>query len=288
MLARSPVGLLGGREVAAEPVDLALQVRGLRGSRWVRRPLEAAIGAVRLLERLRPVAVELHQLSAMDEAAAGERQQVGLLLPPAAQRGRPLTRPAHIVDLLAKHDHAAVDDPGGDRRELARRRPHHGLVEEAEALPYPPVVHQDVALSEHREREEILVCEPLADLGSSRRSRGRAVEVALRLVLEDDGHEHVALLRALPFAFEQPARAAEPAGSRSHLPAKEEMHPDPEGTAGGEPLLIRLRTEMARTLHQLQPLVLPSQHVGGGREQLEVGRGQRLELVGARQRLVGR
>ena len=85
MLARSPVGLFGGREVAAEPVDLALQVRGLRGSRWVRRPLEAPVRPVRLLERLRPGALKLHQLSAVDEAAAGEGQQVGLLLPPAAQ-----------------------------------------------------------------------------------------------------------------------------------------------------------------------------------------------------------
>src|SRR4029450_2798421 len=36
----------------------------------------------------------------------------------------------HLVDVLAGHDHAAVDDPGRDRRELARRYGRHRFVEE--------------------------------------------------------------------------------------------------------------------------------------------------------------
>ena len=64
--------------------------------------------------------------------------------------------------------------------------------------------------------------------------------------------------------------------------------PDPERAAGRESLLAGIRVCAVGALHQLQPLVVAAEHVRGGREQLEILHRQRLELVGARQRLVGR
>ena len=224
----------------------------------------------------------------MNEAAAGERHQVGLLLPPAPESGRPLAGPAHVVDLLAGHDHAAVHDSGDDRGELPGGGANHRLVQENQALSYPPVTDEDVALPEGGEREEIPVSELLAELGRSCRCRGRAVVVALGLVLEGDGHQHVSALDALALAVQQPPGPSEPARAGPHLPAQKEMHPDPERAAGGESRLAGTGALAAGPLHQLQPFVLAPEHVSGDREQLEILHRQRLELVDTRQRLVGR
>ena len=84
---------------------------------WPRRPGSStsrsdAFARSRLLERVRPRAVQLHDLGAVHEAPAGERHQVGLLLAPALQRSRPLPGAAQVVDLLA-----------GQRSRRSRRSP---------------------------------------------------------------------------------------------------------------------------------------------------------------------
>jgi hypothetical protein len=77
------VGRLRAAEVAAEPVDLPPVVAGLACRARV-LSAQAALGcSPRLVERLRPGSVQLHDLGAMREAAPGEGDEVGLALAPA-------------------------------------------------------------------------------------------------------------------------------------------------------------------------------------------------------------
>src|SRR4029077_10300834 len=143
-----------------------------------------------------PIPVKVHQLSPMHEAAAAVRNEVGLLLAPACQNSRPLLRATQLVNLLARQDHAAVDDPRDDRRELSGDRGHHCLVEQREPLSDTTALDEDAALRMHREGKEIRVAETLADFRCCGCGRGGALKVAGGFVLEGDGYQHVALLRA--------------------------------------------------------------------------------------------
>ena len=132
---------------------------------------EALARTTRLLERIPPLAVELEDLRPVHEAAPGEGDHLRLKRPPVRERPRPLARAPHLVDLLAREDHAAVDDPGDDRRQLLGRDRDHRLVEEREAVAHLTVPDQHVTLAVDREREEIAIAEALADRGPPPRRR---------------------------------------------------------------------------------------------------------------------
>ena len=156
----------------------------------------------------------------MHEAAAGEGDEVGLALAPARKGGGPLLRAADLIRVLAGEDHAAVDDAGDDRRELAGGDRHHRLVEQPQALLDAPAPDQDVALLVGGEREQVRVAEALADRRGLGGGRGGRLEVAARLLLEDDRQQQVAALDAVVVALlvEQPLGAAEPAAARGRPP----------------------------------------------------------------------
>jgi hypothetical protein len=218
--ARLSVRLLGVLEPPAEPLDLALQVPPLRNRSRIHRLREALAGQARLLERRGPVAAQPQELSAVHEAPPSERDQIRLLLAPACQCGGPLMGAPHLVDLFAGENDAAVDDAADDRRHLACSHCHHRFVQQAEAFGYASALRKHSPLNVHGEREEVDVTEALTDLGRCGCGGGRAVEVAAHFVLKSDRQEHVTVLDALAlFALEQPLRAAEPTGGRSHLPA---------------------------------------------------------------------
>src|SRR2546425_51177 len=75
----------------------------------------------RLVERLAPGAVQLHDPGAMPQAASGEGHDAWLLFAPPCQGGGPLLGIAERVDLLAAVDHAAIDQPRDDRRAFPGR-----------------------------------------------------------------------------------------------------------------------------------------------------------------------
>src|SRR5439155_14615953 len=112
--ARLLVGPLRGRELALETKKLSLPIPGQSGRR-VPGTGETLPCAPGLFERLAPGAVELQDLRAMHEAAAGERDHLRLQGPPVGERSRPLPCAPHLVDLLAGKDDAAVDEPRHDR-----------------------------------------------------------------------------------------------------------------------------------------------------------------------------
>ena len=77
---------------------------------------------------------------------------------------RSTRRPAEVEQLHARLDHRAVDDAGGDRRHLAGRHRHHGLVEQGEAPGEVAEGDGRLPCAEKSEREQILVAAACCDL----------------------------------------------------------------------------------------------------------------------------
>jgi len=202
-------------------MDLPPLVAGLARCHWI-LCLEAALGGPpRLLNRLRPGAVQLHDLGAMHQAAAGEGDQVGLALAPAGKSDSPLLGAAKLVGVLAGQDHAAVDDPGGDRGELASGDRDHRLVQQRQALLEAPKSDQDVALLLCGEGEQIRVLEALADRRRLGCGYGGGFQVAASFLLEDERQQQIAALDSVTaLAVEQPLGAAKPTAGPAQLPSR--------------------------------------------------------------------
>ena len=209
----------------------------------------------------------------MDPAAAGERDEVGLLVRPGAQGQRPLTRPADLEDLLTGEDHAAVDDSEHERREVARRRGHHRLVEEPESFANAAGPHEHGSLRVQAHREEIAVAEALGDGRRLTCERGSRFEVASGFESEHGRDHQVPVLDRVPrLPVEQPLRAAQPAVGGCDHPAKTEIHPDPGRRADRTLRLAALEVPMVRALQNRNRLVVATEH--------QLGHGQELEILG--------
>ena len=112
--ARLAVGDLGGGQVAAQAQQLTVLVeRHPRGG--LRRIGQPVTGALRLLERLGPRAVERLDLGPVDQALAAEWHEVGLRSGPPVQRHRPLVDATQVERPVCRDDAGAVQDPGRDR-----------------------------------------------------------------------------------------------------------------------------------------------------------------------------
>jgi hypothetical protein len=66
---------------------------------------QALAGASGHLQRVKPRAMQLQDLGAVNQAMAGEGHQVGMSFPPCGQRVGPLVRAAKVEHLQAGVDH---------------------------------------------------------------------------------------------------------------------------------------------------------------------------------------
>jgi hypothetical protein len=191
------------------------------------------------------------------------------------------------VGILASQDHTAVDDPGDDRGELARRDRDHRLVEQPQTLVEAPELDQDLALLMRCEGEQVGVAEALADRGGLAGGDRSRLPVAARLLLEYGWQQQVAALDSVAsLAVQQPPGAPQPAARAAELSVAGEGHADPECAADGGELGARLQVGAMRALEQLSVLGLAADHVGAGGEQLEVRRSQRIRSIRSRQRRI--
>ena len=159
---------------------------------------------------------------------------------PGREGGRPFSGAADLVGVLAGQDHAAVDDPGDDRRELARGHRDHRLVEQAAGPRRDARPDQDVALLVGGEGEQVGVAEALSDRGGLARGGGRRLAVAAGLLLEYGRQQQVAALDAVALlALQQPPGAPQPAARPADLPVAGEGDADPERAAQGGDLAAR-------------------------------------------------
>ena len=269
-------------------MKLSFPVQRQSDTTFVPRVDEALPRLLCLFERERPLAVQLQDLGAVNETSTRECQHVRLPVAPSRQSGSPLSRAPHLVYLLTGQDHAAIDDARRDRRELARRDSHHGLVEESESLLYPSRLDQHGSLTVSRERESVRIAESLGN-GSRLGGDGRArLEVAGRLVLVRERHEEIAALDEIAWlAFEKALCPGDPTAAWAHFASNEESQADPDGVPDCRQRLARLEVRVMCALQEREVLVVSAEHECRRGEQLEILAPERLGLVGRRKVLVG-
>ena len=149
------------------------------------------------------------------------------------------------------------------------------------------MVRERASLLISRKPDEIRVAETFADLGRLRsRSEATIVVPAPHLVQPDRDQEIAALDAVLRVALEQPLGASEPARRAGRVSAEEKIVADPEGTTGRTWGLAGPDVHVMRALESGEIIVVVADHVCRPREQLEILCSERLQLIGARQRLV--
>src|SRR5215208_294563 len=99
-------------------MELSLPVVGLGGGRPIHRLSATLAGPPRLLDRVPPRTVKLHDLGAMHHARTCECHHVWLLSAPPREGGGPLLCAAQLVRVLAAQEHAAIHQTADDRREI--------------------------------------------------------------------------------------------------------------------------------------------------------------------------
>ena len=245
-LARASIRLLGRRELPFQTMDLCLLVERGGGSPPV-DALRTRAGAPRFLDRLRPGAVQLHDLRAMHLADAGEGDHIGLALAPLRQGGRPLAGAVERIDLLTGLDHAAVHQARHEGRQLSGGDRDHGLVQEREPGFDLPLLQSNPALLVAGAGDEVRVAAALADRGGVGRSGVRGLEVTRIEALLDDRQQQIAPLGALArVALQQPLGTGKPAGRAAHLAAHEQAKAEPERAADGASALAGVAYERCR------------------------------------------
>lgn len=272
---RPVVSLLGAREVAAGPQDVAaLGHRQTRGG----RDLGVGVAARRefeLLDRLGERAPDAHDLAAVHRALAGEHDQAGLRVDPRGERAGPLRRAAVVADLLARLDQRAVHLARGHRRHVAGRDPDHRLVEQRQAFGDAARVEQQPALRVEAVGHQIGVAVPAPVLDDVERQPVGGVVVTGEEAPQHRVHEQVATLDDVPGnVVEQALTAAHPATGDRRFTTHQQDHGEPEPAAHGPGGVSRVHMSLVGPLHRLDAVVRPADQVGRGGELGEVVGGQ--------------
>ena len=136
VLAGLAVGVFRRRELAAQTMQLAAQVRRGAEDAAGRPGRRCGRGRAPISSRASvPAAPQLQDLGPVHEALAAVEHELGLRVAPPAEGGGPLPGAAHVEQLVATLDHRAVGVAGGDGRHLVGLDRHHGLVQQRHARP---------------------------------------------------------------------------------------------------------------------------------------------------------
>lgn len=237
-------------EFAAHTVELALLVEHHADGRLSRRLQQPVARPLGFHHGLRPLAVQLHDLRAVNETLTTEGRQVGLGLVPVAQRRGPLVRASQIEGLLAAQDDRAVHPPSHERRNPFRRDRDHRLVEQGESLVSAAHPDQRRPLPEQAPRHEVRLAVPPADLGGSEEPVPRPHRVARLQRPQRERHEEVAPLHALlPVVVELPARPGEPPAAAGRLHPAEQLERQPERAPHSRCRLVTLQVRQCARSH---------------------------------------
>lgn len=271
----SPVGLtvrlLGTAEGAAQAQQFGALVVG-RARGGVAGGLRVGAGLLRLGQGVGPLAVQLHDLGAVDAALPAVRLEAGLGGAPAAEGAGPLGGAVDVEGVPARDDHGAVDDAGRDRGDLTCGDGDHRLVEQRPAADHLASGDERLPLTEAAEGGEVGVAEQLGDPGGLGEHGARPLVVAGPHRPETGGHQQVAALHVVPARLVQDAgAAAEPARGTLVVPAAGEGEAQPEGAACGGADLARLSQGEVGPLPVLHGPVVPAGQVGGAGEKVKVG-----------------
>jgi hypothetical protein len=282
-----PVGVLRRREVPQGPVELRLLVEGGAGGIAVGTLRESLSCPSSLLGRLRPGPVQVQDLGPVNQALAGEGDQVRLLVAPGRQRGSPFVGAAPLQDLLAGIDHRAVHRPGDGGRQLAGHDRHHRLVQQHQALTHPGRSHRGAALDAQRERDQVTIGNAPADRDGTGRCLARAHRITGHRLPQGDRQQEIAVLGALLLVLQEAVGAGEPATGLRQLPLVDQVKGQPESAPRGPPPIAALGVELLGALQRPQAVLDLAEEIGGGRQQLQILPCQGGRSVGQRQRGIG-
>jgi hypothetical protein len=232
--------------------------------------------------------VHLQDLGAVHQALAAERHQVRVGRAPVAQRRRPLLRPADVEGLLARRDHAAVGDPGDDRRHLTGSDGDHDLVEQRHALRGLAQPGQGLTPAEPGQRRQVLVAEALADLGGLAERGVGGGSVASGEAADRDRQEQVPVLGTVELSVvEQPLGSGQPTTAAGELAPVQQREAQPERGPGAPRHIAQAQPLVRRARPHLGAVVVPTDQVGGHRKPLEVRRRERGLAIQGRELVVG-
>jgi hypothetical protein len=284
-LVRHPVRLLGTREVAPTPADLADLVMPERRDRAV-EVVQLLAGRQRLSLCGRPVAPEPEHLGAMN--AAGTRKAGDVELVAEAVRGlRPLGRATDVAEVLAGADRDAVHEPGGVCAEIAAHRGCRRLVEERKPFVDLPFLDECSSLPREGEHLHVTVTNPFRELVRLLEQRDGPVVVALgehRSERVDEAQPSV--LGRLRKVLEQAFRIREPASGDGKRAARLVVPRERQCHAGGTELVAGSRIAGVGALAVRDRLVELPAPPRGFAVVLEVG-GRQLRVGDARVGAVG-
>jgi len=206
----------------------------------------------------------------MRAAFAAIRHGAWLRGAPVVERVGPLLRAAHVVQLDARVDDAAVDDAGDDRHQLAGSDGDHHLVEERQAVGCLSEANQRTAAALAREVHDIDVAEPFADVLDIGEGRHRAGEITAGDLLEGVRQQDVAALDAVVLILiEQPAGAANPAGRARQLAGSHQHERHPEcGARRARHLAVR-QMQVVRACEEVDRVGIAAGEMGGHRLALQ-------------------
>jgi hypothetical protein len=273
------IGVLGFGELSPEPVELGPLVER-RTELRLGRHRQPFAGTPCLVQGIRPRAAQLQDLRPVHHVPAPVGNQIRLRRTPLAQRRRPLLRPPHIQDLLTRLDHAAVDDPSGDRRDLARRDSHHGLVEQHH--PLGRLAHPDerTPLGLPRHRHQIRIAGGRADRARTSKRLARTLVVALGIQAQPERYEQPPPLDAVVLAVVEHALGTrKPAAALGPLTPVHQRDAEPKGTPGrSSPVGGAQRLPMRAGPERLAVGILASEVTGDG-EVLKIVERERLSTI---------
>ena len=290
-----PAGFSGAAIRAFRLVEFSAQAMKLgdlveRGAerRLTRRFAEPLAREQRFVQRIGPHASEGDDFRTVDEALAAIWHQVGLRVAPSRQRLRPLARASHVEQVRARREHAAVDDAGDDRRELAGGGGDHGFVEQRDAALYLTALDEHAAMALPRQAGEVRVAEPLADRCGFGKFVSRLLDVSTHDRVAGLGNQQVAALHAWVAALvEQTCGARQPAGSLRGVGAVHQNRRDARGDAAGATEIPLLNESLVRSYQGRQAVVVFADEVRGRRQFDQLRRGERRLPIALAQTLVG-
>ncbi|MEZ5318567.1 MAG: hypothetical protein R2752_14300 [Vicinamibacterales bacterium] len=236
----------------------------------------------RLVEGVRPVAVELQHLRAAHQAGAAERHHVRVRVAPPGERAGPLLRARPVERVVAGADDAAVDDAGHEGADFARRHAEHRFVEEREALRRTALADQSATDGLAGERGDVRIAAGGADRRGAFEVRLRAVGIAGLHHLQAGRAQQEALFgarrRAAGRRVEQASGAGHPrAGLRLLAAPLEQREGHPEGASCRATRLAAVEEGLVRARPRAGPLGLASDE--------HRRRGEPVEILGLERRL---
>ncbi len=194
---------------------------------------------------VRPCALQLKDLTAVDETVAAERNDVGLCIAPTSERLCPLPRATEIEHRLTQGDHLTVGDPREHRRHLVCGDRDHDLVQQRHALGDSSLEDQRVPAAQPREHRRVGVGQALGDRPCLDEALTH-VWVSLEQGRQRGEHQQPGLRDAVATALlQKPATAGHPAHRWSQVAPEEEAERLPErtlcralGVASTQPLVM--------------------------------------------------